>query len=758
MTFEPKEAFHLGEWLVVPKLHRLRRGAEERPLEPKVMQVLVFLASRHGEVVGHEDLIEHVWDGMAVSSNVVTYSIAALRKALEDDWRAPRYIETISKSGYRLIMPIRTEAETEVVPVATIPEGSRGAAAVEEAIPKGRVTPMPLAAPAEAARTRSRLPRRGWLIAGAAGAIGALSIVGAARVLIEPLDREALLLNPVPVTSFPGSEVQPTLSPDGNHIAFAWMKPGRPDRDLYVMLVGADTPAPLATSDDHERSPAWTPDGLHVIYARWKTDGSGCGIYKIPAVGGSSERIAECPGRPIGNMSVSPDGRLLAVGALGPVGEPAQIYVIDLSEGVATLVGNPPADRQGDYYPMFSPDGSRISFQRFRGDGLSDVYTVAADGTGLSRVTFDNRDVGGTDWSADGSALFFSSYRAGRYTLWRVPATGGDPAPVAINDHNIISPSLSRSGNRIAYSKAITDVNLWSTRLRGEGTALTPPLAVTAEQSATADFWTDHDEPQKLLSSTLWEGHPEISPDGTRLAFVSDRSGSFEVYSAGIDGSDLRRHTSFGGPFVGSPRWSPDGSQIVFDARPEGHADLWTVNRESATPQRLTADPDDEFAGSYSADGAFVYFTSHRSGSWQVWRMPAGGGEARQVTEAGGYAAIEGPGGAFLYYAKYDRAGIWRLPLDRPGDEEQVFPGLDILDWGSWTVRDDGIWAIARSAGAIIRYHPETGEMTPVVPLGAAAPRQTPSLSISADGRLLVWAQVDLEEDDIYLAEGLRDF
>ena len=703
-TMQDTSSFRLGDWLVLPELHRLRRGDQELTLEPKVMQVLLCLAATPGEVVSHDDLIERVWEGMAVSGNVVTYSIAELRKALGDDWRNPRYVETISKSGYRLVMPVSTGEETELA------TGSPS--------------------------------RRMWAGGAAAGALLALGIVGAARVLTPFGDTAARPLQPVPLTTFPGSEVQPTLSPDGNHVAFAWMKEGRDDRDLYVTLVGAETPSPLATSADHERSPAWSPDGLYVAYARWRVDGGDCGIYKIPAVGGSSDRIADCPGRPIGNMSFSPDGTRLAVGALGPAGEPAQIFVIRLADGHTWQVGDPPPDRQGDYYPVFSPDGERIVFNRFRGDGLSDLYTVSPDGGKPTRVTFDNRDIGGADWSADGRTIYFSSYRSGQYTLWSVPASGGEPEPVALNAHNIVSLSVSEEQRRIVYSSPVTDVNLWATRLEGPGTPLASPERVAPRDSETPGFWARHQEPHRLLSSTRWEAHPQISPDGARVAFASDRSGTFEIYSAALDGSALRRHTSFGGPFVGSPRWSPDGAEIVFDARPEGQADLWTVGAESATPRRLTDHPDDDFAASFSGDGSWIYFTSHRSGSWQIWRMPALGGEPEPLTTAGGYSALEGPGGDHLYYTKYGEDGIWRRRLAasasgravRGRREEKIYDGLDILDWGSWLVRPEGLWMLAQSPPAVVLYRPETGELVPILPLSGAIARQTPALSVSPDG------------------------
>ncbi len=156
-----------------------------------------------------------------------------------------------------------------------------------------------------------------------------------------------------------------------------------------------------------------------------------------------------------------------------------------------------------------------------------------------------------------------------------------------------------------------------------------------------------------------------------------------------------------------------------------------------------------------SSAGTWIYFTSHRSGAWQIWRMPAAGGEPERVTTAGGYSALEGPHGEFVYYAKYGQNGLWRLPLDGSGAEQQVYPYLSILDWGSWLVRPEGIYGFNHDPPSVVLYKTDTGEFVPVVPLSGSIPRQTPALSLSADGSLLIWAQVDMQEDDIYLAEGV---
>ena len=106
--------FQVGEWLADPDSGRLTRGEEEVKLEPKVMSVLVCLAQNPGKVVSRETLESTVWAGTIVGYDAIAGSIIKLRKALGDDSRNPRYIETVSKKGYRLIADVSSGIANEV--------------------------------------------------------------------------------------------------------------------------------------------------------------------------------------------------------------------------------------------------------------------------------------------------------------------------------------------------------------------------------------------------------------------------------------------------------------------------------------------------------------------------------------------------------------------------------------------------------------------------------------------------------------------
>jgi Tol biopolymer transport system component len=151
----------------------------------------------------------------------------------------------------------------------------------------------------------------------------------------------------------------------------------------------------------------------------------------------------------------------------------------------------------------------------------------------------------------------------------------------------------------------------------------------------------------QFIASTRIEGNPRFSPDGKHVVFTSDRSGSFEIWLADDRGGDPLRLTSFGRDRqTGSPRWSPDGKTIAFDAYAgsERTSDIWVVGASGGPARQVTKASSADVTPSWSRDGRWIYFSSNRSGQWQVWKVAPDGeeaGSARQVTRRGGFAPTE---------------------------------------------------------------------------------------------------------------------
>lgn len=688
--------FRIGVRVVQPRLNRVRTPAETIQLEPKIMRVLLCLAEQPGEVVSKERLFAEVWKGTYVSEDVLTRAIAELRRVFDDSASAPRVIETIRKSGYRLLVAPQPVEESE-------------AAAEPQTEPE-----------------RSRTSLAPWFL-GAAVLAGVL-VAGTLVLLSQRSSPTRPPMRIRPLTSLPGNQRDPAISPDGTRVAFVWNGGSGDAYSLYVQLVDSEFPLRLTREPSVEdRVPAWSPDGQKLAFTR--TTPAGCSILLIPSLGGAERNLGPCGDRDYRRLAWSPDGAWLAF-ARRNENSRLRIELTGIETGERRAVTRPPEGILGDSSPSFSSDGKKLAFARNVTEGVSDVFTVGVDGAGEKRLTFDNRDTMGIGWSADGKSLVFSSSRAGIYSLWRVPASGGEPAFVAGGGVKIKHPSLARGRDAIAFENWLYELNLWSVSTQGGA-----PRALTQ-------------------TTDQWNFQPAVSPDGRFIAFVSTRSGGEEIWVTDSDGSSPRRRTSFGGARLESPAWSPDGRRIVFSARRPTRSDLWAVSVEGGAPEQLTSGPGDSLAPSWSRDGRSLYFASTRSGAWEVWRLAIAGRRAGVVTAGGGYRAREGPDGRTLYFTKPGTAGIWSQPVGG-GLSTRVVESLAPEDWENWDVDDRGI------------YFRRVGEHQAVIaflPFGASDPADIAPLSqqgwsgfsVSADGRSLVYSRVDRQSCDIRLIENPR--
>jgi dipeptidyl aminopeptidase/acylaminoacyl peptidase len=230
-----------------------------------------------------------------------------------------------------------------------------------------------------------------------------------------------------------------------------------------------------------------------------------------------------------------------------------------------------------------------------------------------------------------------------------------------------------------------------------------------------------------------------------------------EVWMCDSDGGNPVQLTSFGVSLTGTPRWSPDSQYIACDSRREGHADIYVVAVDGRPARRLTSDASDDVRPSWSRDGRWIYLGSNRTGDWQVWKMPAEGGKAIQVTMQGGREAFESLDGQLVYYHKgWNSTEIWNVAV-QGGDENLVFGQVR---QGSWAVVDEGICFLnAKTAeGPTVQlYNPATQEVTRIASLDEKALiTDTPDFAVSADGRWILYRQVDRHGSDIMLVENFR--
>jgi YD repeat-containing protein len=554
-------------------------------------------------------------------------------------------------------------------------------------------------------------------------------------------------LNIIPFTSFPGRETQAAFSPDGNQIAFVWDGGKGDNLDIYVKLIGAGQPLRLTTHPAADTHPVWSPDGRYVAFFRQTAESSG--LYLIPALGGTERKVVDVfPYRDpfLGNSQyMAPDGKFLAVADKNSQEEPLSIYLVSIETGEKRKLTAPAAGASGDSYPAFSPDGKTLAFLRASSRATTDLYLLNLDGDATPRrLTFDNTSILGLAWTSNGREIVFASRRGGSiFSLWRIPAAGGNPERLPTIGQSVISPAISRQGNHLVYTETLDDQNIW--RLEWD--------AAGRVGAATS-----------LISSTQGDNGPDYSPDGRKVVFASNRSGGFGIWICDSDGANPAQLIDRGPYLTGTPRWSPDGRWIAFDSRSneagyEGNADIYLISAEGGQPRRLTNDQAEDVAPSWSRDGKWIYFGSTRSGAMQIWKVPVEGGQATRVTTQGGFEGFESTDGKLLYYAKGRLVpGIWQTPV-AGGAETPLLDHNNAGYWRLWTVAPKGIYFATANEPArpvIEFFNFATRKVTTIGALDKPLSPTDPGLAVAPNGRSILFAQMDQSGSDLMLVENFR--
>ncbi len=707
-------AFCVGPYLIEPMLHRVMASGEAIRVEPKVMEVLVYLAERPLQVVSRQELLAVVWAGTVVGDDALTLAISKLRKAFADDPRRPQVIETIPKGGYRLIAPVSPVYDGDSVAETLLPVETPDQVAV--------------AVPEEA---RSKDSRGLWIGA----TVLVLMIVGIASFVLwtAPTSDTPVFFRPVPVTSMPGREQDAALSPDGHRVAFAWPGPDGTNADIYVKMIGTETPLRLTDDPAIDLRPVWAPDGERVAFLRY--DGTSCLILVVPVVGGAERPLADCGMNDLGELAWSPDGQWLAYPDREAPEQPSSIYLLSLETLDRRQLTTPGPTLAGDHAPAFSPDGKYLSFMRTGTPRVGDLFVVPLEGGTPQQRTFDDRWIWGHTWMPDGERLLFSSTRSGFFNLWTVGKEGGAPQWVPVTGgESLINPMVAPASRRLVYEQWSYDANIWQRA-----------LADTLEQR----------EPRPFMASSQWDAHPQFSPDGAHVAFTSRRSGDLEIWVCKADGSDLLQLTATGDSFASTMRWAPDGRRIVFSARQDDRVDLYVAYLEGPRIERLTTDDAVQLHPAWSRDGQQIYFASDKSGAWQIWAMSSAGGLATPVTEEGGIYASESATGTHLYFTRHNADGLWERSL-RTGAETRIIETLARSDWGNWVVVEHGLYFVQKTeAGAsLVFWNSTTRSSTPVITLDRTP--LNPSLAVSPDGQMMLYAQMDRNESDLMVVDDFR--
>lgn len=627
-------------WTIDVAANRVQRGESDLRLTPKAMAVLRELMQRQGTVVRRDDLLGLVWRDGFPTDDVLTHAVTELRRALEDEPRAPKIIETIPKVGYRLIPPVEV---------------------IDQPTPTPTVSETPVEAAADAPLEPPHAPRTLWAALAALALFAiALPLVLKPRGIDAPVASatsararsEVPQLSTVALTSDLAREQFPSLSPDGSSVVYTSMVMEGGSSKLLVKSLDPSAQAAALTDpqmpqrDDH---PVWSPDGKQIAFLRMTPED--CSILVVPSSGGRPRKLATCLARMIDYFDWTADSRGLLVthrGTSNGAVEPSVIERIDLDSGSREpIVYTPKPDGSEDLQPKSSPDGRLVAFRRGAAP-YSDLYVMPVTGGAAQRVTALRSRMRGYCWDSDSAHLVFSSDHTGRQELFRIAIAGGEPVALGAVDAHF--PAVARNAPVLVFQQESGLMQLAKIALGGG----------------------DGSGPQQVIApSSRSDWFPLLSPTGGKLAFVSLRSGSPQLWIHEFDSGATYPVTHLENTEVAFPQWSPDETQVLFVTRGRGESALHRVQLASARIERLSPATERVRYGSYARDGKSIFYSSDRNGAWQIWRMNADGSSKAVVSSSAGFDPRDFIGDGSLYYVKETDTGLFRLDL-ATGQERRV--------------------------------------------------------------------------------------
>lgn len=382
-----------------------------------------------------------------------------------------------------------------------------------------------------------------------------------------------------------GTNMAMALSPDGQNIAIDIQG------TIYTLSAKGGPAKPLTDGMGDDRQPCWSPDGQHIAFQSYRG-----GMYHIWSVTKDGKDLKQHTTGPYDHREpfYAPDGKSILCSSDRKGNY--DIWKIDLTTGTATALTVHP---EHDYTPSFSPDGKTVAFASSRVNGAG-IYSVSENGTEKLLASAGKGTPSAPAWSKDGKWISYQLLTGVQTSLLAVEVATG----------KIIS--LSKEGEDVFPFRSAWEANgavLYTgngkIKRRGaeDGSNADVPFQVTMTVSTPVYQRKTYDFDNAAPKTVKGIRSPVVSPDGKRVAFIA--LGDVWLLTIGLPKpvkltDDVYYETDLA--------WSPDGKKLLFSADRAGNMDLFTLELTTRKVTQLTRTEEDEFQGSWLADGKKLAF------------------------------------------------------------------------------------------------------------------------------------------------------
>ncbi|MFK7956673.1 MAG: winged helix-turn-helix domain-containing protein [Lysobacterales bacterium] len=537
--------------------------------------VLRALYEQPGKPVTRRHLLQTVWADSMPTDEVLSHAITELRRAMGDSPRQAKVIQTIPRVGYRLRREALSCAEATATASALVS-------------PETALTSM-------STTSLSFGPMGAVLVL-----VGVITLAMLARtpaVSVQPDPRMADRNTARAITFDYGVERGPVLSPDGQTLAYVAQGADDWQTDLFVRPVDSGKTRQLTHSVQFEAVPDFSPDGQSLVFLRGGPRlGERRQIILLDLQSGSERELTTT------NLSTtldfSPDGkRVLFSRLVQPDG--IRLHEHWLALGEDRLLAYPRTDSYHELDGRYAPDNSAIAFRR--GINPSSEIVLLEPGQALRPMFVPGDNVYGMRWQADSQSLMLSVLRQGQAQLMKLTRSG--ELSILPYGKNGTEPAPGPLNNQLVYVR-------WNARTELRQTNLSTDAPSAAPFQSTG---SDH--------------APALSLDGNLLAFVSDRSGSPQIWVGNPHSGELRQLSDQPTDQWTQLSWNNEFQNVTALQQYQGQLTLWRFPLDGRPSKLLHHDG----SGNEPAVTAAI-----QVGRQQVVAIASEGGQVLQMGPDGG--------------------------------------------------------------------------------------------------------------------------
>lgn len=598
-------AYSLGPYRIEPSEGAIYLSENDKQnLQPKFIEVLNYLSQHYPRVVSREELINSVWLGNEyVGEKALTNAVWHLRQALKTE-DSQEIIETIRKTGYRLcVKPQKINHEDDEASVS---------------VPSYK---------------------KYWLMAAASLIVlCGLSLVWWRSTLAHV----AVQLPPENITTDPGLELFPAPSPDGHFLVYKWTGPSG-NKDLFLLKLNKENATATNLTDDiaNEGRAVWSRDSQYLYFRRQIKESRICEVIQLRMQDKQEKVLGHCPlsGGDLHHLDISVDDSTLAYLGVDEQNENRGIYFVDPKQDVpqAKLFSCP--EKECNYREQevaFSPDGKFMAVSRRESIFSENIYLTNLTSGESRQLTFDEDDIVGMSWLPNGKELIYAVQTADTRSGYRLNINTMQRS--ALNLDGFSYPAFVRSKNWLYYQYRKEQYQITSLAIDSSGTS----------------------SPFPLIQSDYNHKYPDYSSAKDKIAYVSNESGSQEIWIADATGRHRQKLTNMTRP-VRYPSWSHDGSHIAFLAPNEDKKtdSIYIVDVDSRQISKIPSPFKRHNRPSWSIDDLSIMTSVYTQKHNDIYEFRLDGTMIQRLSHNGGRYAIAQENGAILY--SRNNGELWQI-------------------------------------------------------------------------------------------------